>query len=143
MHTGTRLAGPVIAAARRVNPAARICAFGLYAPLNDEWLRGQGADEIFGGEFEQDLAAWANGELKPQSTPSTQSKKPFSAVSAYSAVNATTSVLPRIHFLVPDRSGLPALSNYATLQMPTGERRAVGYTEASRGCLHLCRHCPV
>jgi hypothetical protein len=44
---------------------------------------------------------------------------------------------------VPDRSGLPPLSKYATLQMPGGERRAVGYTEASRGCRHLCRHCPV
>src|SRR5437016_13569261 len=39
MHTATRLAGPVIAAARRLNPDARICAFGLYAPLNAEWLR--------------------------------------------------------------------------------------------------------
>ena len=32
--------------------------------------------------------------------------------------------LPKIHFLVPDRSGLPPLSKYATLQMPDGERRA-------------------
>src|SRR4029453_1635616 len=30
MHTATRLAGPMIAKARRLNPAARICAFGLY-----------------------------------------------------------------------------------------------------------------
>ena len=35
------------------------------------------------------------------------------------------------------------MSNYATLQMPGGERRMVGYTEASRGCRHLCRHCPI
>jgi len=27
--------------------------------------------------------------------------------------------------------------------MPGGVRRTVGYTEASRGCKHLCRHCPV
>ena len=27
--------------------------------------------------------------------------------------------------------------------MPGGARRLVGYTEASRGCRHLCRHCPV
>jgi radical SAM superfamily enzyme YgiQ (UPF0313 family) len=142
MHTATRLAGPLIAAARRANPAGRICAFGLYAPLNAEWLRGLGVDEIFGGEFEEDLAAWA-GELEPQSTPGTQRKKPLSAASAYSAVNARASGLPRIHFLVPDRTGLPPLSKYATLQMPGGERRLVGYTEASRGCRHLCRHCPI
>jgi hypothetical protein len=27
--------------------------------------------------------------------------------------------------------------------MPDGTRRVVGYTEASRGCKHLCRHCPI
>src|SRR5439155_1234828 len=29
------------------------------------------------------------------------------------------------------------------LQLPDGSRRTVGYTEASRGCRHLCRHCPI
>jgi radical SAM superfamily enzyme YgiQ (UPF0313 family) len=143
MHTATRLAGPLIAAARRVNASARICAFGLYAPLNGDWLRGLGVDEIFGGEFEEDLAAFARGELEPQKTLSARSTRTISAISASSAVNASPAALPRIHFLVPDRSGLPPLSKYATLQMPSGERRAVGYTEASRGCRHLCRHCPV
>ena len=72
MHTATRLAAPIIAAARRVDPGARICAFGLYAPLNADWLRGLGVDEVFGGEFEEDLAAWANDDdtnrKKPRST---------------------------------------------------------------------------
>jgi hypothetical protein len=27
--------------------------------------------------------------------------------------------------------------------MPDGTHRLVGYTEASRGCRHLCRHCPI
>lgn len=27
--------------------------------------------------------------------------------------------------------------------MPDGSRRTVGYTEASRGCKHRCRHCPI
>jgi radical SAM superfamily enzyme YgiQ (UPF0313 family) len=145
MHTATRLAAPLVTAARRLNAAARICAFGLYAPLNAEWLRGLGVEAIFGGEFEEELATWARGDTsqkKPRSTLSAQSTI-FSAGSADSALNATTSVLPRIHFLVPDRTGLPPLSKYATLQMPDGERRLVGYTEASRGCRHLCRHCPV
>jgi radical SAM superfamily enzyme YgiQ (UPF0313 family) len=163
MHTATRLAGPVIAAARRANPSARICAFGLYAPLNAEWLRGLGADEIFGGEFEEELAAWANDttKKKPQSAQRSQSESPsrvpadFVADSSFDRLRtsgnwpalvvspANHERLPRIHFLVPDRSGLPPLSKYATLQMPGGERRLVGYTEASRGCRHLCRHCPV
>src|SRR5712692_66656 len=59
MHTATRLAAPIIATARRVNPAASICVFGLYAPLNAEWLRSLGVDAVLGGEFEEDLAAVA------------------------------------------------------------------------------------
>ncbi len=59
MHTATRLAAPILAAARQANPSARICAFGLYAPLNGEWLQSLGADAVFGGEFEEELAAFA------------------------------------------------------------------------------------
>jgi radical SAM superfamily enzyme YgiQ (UPF0313 family) len=138
MHTATRLAGPIIANARRLNPSARVCAFGLYAPLNAEWLRSIGVDEVFDGEFEEDLATWAVDKTRePRRTPSSQRM----LGSALSAVKRDP--LPRIHFLVPDRTGLPPLSKYATLQMPSGERRLVGYTEASRGCRHVCRHCPV
>jgi hypothetical protein len=51
--------------------------------------------------------------------------------------------VPRLSFITPDRTGLPSLARYATLQMPDGTRRTAGYTEASRGCKHLCRHCPI
>jgi hypothetical protein len=34
------------------------------------------------------------------------------------------------------------LTRYATLQVGD-ERRTVGYTEATRGCKHRCRHCPI
>jgi len=125
MHTATRLAGPVIQKARRLNPPARICAYGLYAPLNEPWLRSLGVDEVLGGEFEADLAAIARD------------------LSAGLETSATSDKIPRLHFLVPDRSGLPPLSRYATLRMPDGTRKVVGSTEASRGCKHLCRHCPV
>jgi hypothetical protein len=37
MHTATRLAGLAIAKVRRLNGSARICAYGLYAPLNEGW----------------------------------------------------------------------------------------------------------
>ena len=43
----------------RLNPSARICAYGLYAPLNEAWLRSLGVDDVLGGEFEGDLAAIA------------------------------------------------------------------------------------
>src|SRR5256885_6322671 len=141
MHTATRLAGPVIAAARRANPQARIAAFGLYAPLNAEWLRSLGVDAIFGGEFEESLASWARAALKDCATGSEEDEAAAAVAQPFTA--APRGRVPRIHFLVPDRSPLPPLSKYATLQMPDGTRRLVGYTEASRGCRHLCRHCPV
>src|SRR6266851_683437 len=51
MHTATRLAVPVIATVQRLNPAARLCAYGIYAQLNADWLRSLGVDAVFGGEF--------------------------------------------------------------------------------------------
>jgi hypothetical protein len=51
--------------------------------------------------------------------------------------------LTRQQFLVPDRSQLPGLDRYAHVKLPGGDSRVAGYTEASRGCKHLCRHCPI
>ena len=128
MHTATRLAGPVIAKVRELSAAADLCAYGLYAPLNAEWLRSLGVDHILGGEFEQDLLSIAQAiEAGEPIRPS----------------HPQPAGVQRLHFLVPDRQGLPPLERYATLQMPDGSRRLVGSTEASRGCKHLCRHCPV
>ena len=122
MHTATRLALPVIAAVRAMNPGARIGAYGLYAPLNRELLRAHGASAILGGEFEAGLVHVADGG---------------------DAAGVEAGELPKLDFLVPDRSDLPPLSRYASLRLPDGTSRVVGYTEASRGCKHLCRHCPV
>jgi hypothetical protein len=44
---------------------------------------------------------------------------------------------------MPDRTGLVPLERYAHLNTPNGIRHVVGYTEATRGCKHLCRHCPI
>ncbi len=51
--------------------------------------------------------------------------------------------LARQKFLVPDRAGMPELAKYARVVMPGGEQRIAGSTEATRGCKHLCRHCPI
>ncbi|OLB62093.1 MAG: radical SAM protein [Acidobacteria bacterium 13_2_20CM_2_66_4] len=135
MHTATRLAAPVIAKARALNRSARICAYGLYAPLNGQWLRSIGVDAVFGGEFEEALTQWAGA------TRQGAVGRPFQG--RQGGPERPAPQIPRIRFLVPDRSTLPPLSKYATLQLPDGTTRAVGYTEASRGCKHLCRHCPV
>jgi hypothetical protein len=42
----------------------------------------------------------------------------------------------------PSRAALPSLERYAVLEH-NEQRHLVGYVEASRGCLHRCRHCPI
>ena len=122
MHAATRLAGPVLSRLRERRPDAIRVAFGLYAPLNADWLRSQGASHVLGVEVEPALVALA--------TDGTET--PMSSGTA----------LPRLVFRVPDRSTLPPLSAYARLNID-GERRLAGYTEATRGCLHTCAHCPI
>src|SRR4029077_4772347 len=51
--------------------------------------------------------------------------------------------LERLTFEVPDRAGLPPINKYAHLIIPGERFRLVGSTEASRGCKHHCRHCPI
>src|SRR5204863_9085193 len=56
--------------------------------------------------------------------------------------HAPLTCLQRKQLLVPDRSVLPSLPRYARL-LGASEEKVTGYAEASRGCKHLCRHCPV
>jgi tRNA A37 methylthiotransferase MiaB len=122
MHTATRLAGPLIERARRANPGATLAAYGLYAPLNAAWLAERGIDEVLGPEAEQDLVALATGAPRGQ----------------HANLGGQRLPVP-----VPDRTGLPPLARYASLAMPDGSRRVTGSTDATRGCKHLCRHCPI
>ena len=59
MHTATRLAAGLIGRVREMKPRAHICFYGLYAPVNEEYLRGLGVGTILGGEFEEGLASLA------------------------------------------------------------------------------------
>ena len=56
MHTATRLALPVIDRVRAANPSAAICAYGLYAQLNEELLRQHGVTIVLGPEAEEELS---------------------------------------------------------------------------------------
>lgn len=133
MHTATRLAGGVVKKVRAVNPAAHICFYGLYAPMNEAYLRSIGGETILGGEFEEGLVSL----IKRLATDAEQSSatRPQQSEALIS--------LNRQQFLVPDRTGLPPLYKYAQLQVGPGSMKLTGYTEASRGCKHLCRHCPI
>ena len=126
MHTATRLAVPLIERIRQHRPQTYLCCYGLYAPLNESLLRKLGVGTILGGEFEQELVHLAQG---------------LSAGNCAVQPKALVS-LEKIRFAVPDRSTLPPLDLYPRLRA-NGSRKVAGYTEASRGCKHLCRHCPV
>ncbi len=132
MHTATRLALPMIDRVRAINPAATICAYGLYAPLNEAILREHGVSVILGPEAEEDLVAVATGKTGD----------PRSTAHGGTEVRAATPSLVSTSSQ-PDRAGLPALDRYASLQMPDGTKKIVGATDASRGCKHRCRHCPI
>jgi radical SAM superfamily enzyme YgiQ (UPF0313 family) len=136
MHTATRLAVPVIEHVRALNPRAALCAYGLYAPPNAALLRSLDVATVLGGEFEAELLALAevirhegdgDGGLR----------------GSQEANGGEAGRIPHLRFRVPDRTGLPPLDAYARLNLPDGSQRVVGYTEASRGCRHRCRHCPV
>ena len=124
MHTATRIALAALPKLRQWNPTARLFAWGLYAPVCEAELRGQGVCFLAGGEFELDLVEFL------QSPPD-------------GSRDGVRISHKRLDFRVPDRTGLPPLRDYAHLCMCDGTERIVGATEASRGCKHLCRHCPV
>jgi radical SAM superfamily enzyme YgiQ (UPF0313 family) len=131
MHTATRLAAKLIPRLRELNAGARLCCYGLYAPMNARYLRELGVGTILGGEFEAELVKLAERVSvgNNEGVPAAQSEKEIS--------------LERLGFLVPDRAGMPGIEKYAHLVLPDGSHRVVGSTESSRGCKHLCRHCPI
>jgi radical SAM superfamily enzyme YgiQ (UPF0313 family) len=96
--------------------------------MNEALLRGLGVGTILGGEVEPALLSLCQ-RLRMNGNPMAQRGSVIS--------------LGRVDFEVPDRSGLPKLSRYAHLVLPDGSTRVAGFAEGSRGCKHLCRHCPV
>jgi hypothetical protein len=119
MHTAMRLAIPVVQRVRvRRGDSVTVVLYGLYAPLCRDTLGGA-VDHRIGGEFEEELVAVASGARRSRDV-----------------------VLDRLQFATPRRQGLPPLERYARLVVD-GEERLAGYVEASRGCVHRCRHCPV
>ena len=133
MLTATRIASEAMPRIKKMAPKARIAVYGWYAPVNEKFLRELGVDAVFGGESEEDMLAYAGSITDPGEIE--QAEHPAS--------RETVVNLSRIDFMVPDRQSLPALENYSQLVMPDNSRLIMGFTETTRGCKHLCRHCPV
>ena len=158
MHTALRIGLDAARKARAVNPEAHLCFFGLYAWLNRQYLLqiGEGqkaiADSVVAGEAEPVLVALAQA---------LSAGRPPADVPGLTTLSQEASPhLGRQSLPLPDRTSLPSLDSYAhyipesttdtgSMAPGNGDRAAAqaaypsGYTEASRGCLHTCRHCPV
>ncbi|MBI3803667.1 MAG: radical SAM protein [Nitrospirae bacterium] len=139
MHTALRIGARVLARVREINPRCHVAFFGLYASLNEGFLLAQGADSVIGGEYEGPLLTLIER----------LSAGPAGAVDADDSIEGVSRkkgrrspLLDHLPFAVPDRQALPPLAQYAQLE-ENGVRRTAGYVEASRGCRHLCRHCPI
>jgi len=124
MHTAMRLAGAVARDVRRERPNLPIAFYGLYAAVGRDRLLGAVADALIVGEYEPGLVAWAH------------------QVGDGAAASVVHRHLGRSPFHTPDRSGLPSHDAYARLEW-MGETRLAAAVEASHGCRHRCRHCPI
>jgi radical SAM superfamily enzyme YgiQ (UPF0313 family) len=149
MHTALRLGVQVAQRVRELNPDSHICFFGLYAPINAHYLLDHVADSVIGGEYERPLvdlieALEAGSGAKEQAIEGVsrhgQIVGPY--LNKLWSTLAMASDRPVEPLPIPNRKALPALDRYAVLQRD-GRQELVGYVEASRGCLHLCRHCPI
>jgi radical SAM superfamily enzyme YgiQ (UPF0313 family) len=126
MHTAMRLAVQAASRLKGNQPDLPVAFYGLYAAVGVDRTVGHLADRLIVGEYEDELSAWVGGLGQPGG-----------------AVVGTIRVdLGRKSFSPPARHLLPGLERYAHLEVD-GEARLAGYVEASHGCRHRCRHCPI
>jgi radical SAM superfamily enzyme YgiQ (UPF0313 family) len=173
MHTALRLGVRAAQDVRALNPDAHICFYGLYAWLNAGYLLATWADSVLAGEIEEALVGWvAQAEFASSDANRPRPRRAsedahsvwdeWAAEAEFASSDANgprprrasedahstrdgqpqSPILTRLALPTPDRSGLPPLDRYAHY-VDGGVARPAGYVEASRGCLHTCRHCPI
>jgi hypothetical protein len=125
MHTAMRLAIPMAGTIRALRPELPIAFYGLYAAVGSERTLDGLAHALIVGEYEPDLVAWAWGLGRHERV-----------------IPEIKRHLGRSIFHTPDRLKLPSHDNYAQLEWE-GVARVAGAVEASHGCRHRCRHCPI
>jgi radical SAM superfamily enzyme YgiQ (UPF0313 family) len=125
MHTALRLGVRVAERVREINPDCHLAFYGLYATLNADYLRSHGVDSVLAGEVEGALAELVAAVEREGPTAAPPAPR-----------------LEKLPFPRPSRHQLPSLKKYARLERD-GRQELAGYVEASRGCRHLCTHCPI
>ncbi|MEX1125591.1 MAG: radical SAM protein [Acidimicrobiia bacterium] len=125
MHTAMRLATDLALRIREARPGMPIAFYGLYAAVGREWTVGKVADLVIAGEYIAELVAWATAIAEGR-----ESRR------------GVVVGLDRSAGVTPDRRSLPSHEGYARLEWE-GESRLAAAVEASHGCRHRCRHCPI
>jgi radical SAM superfamily enzyme YgiQ (UPF0313 family) len=129
MHTALRLGVRVAARVRELNPGVALVFYGLYATLNADYLlRDAQATAVVAGELEAELVQLVR-RLESAELEAEPAKR-------------RVTVIEKLDFATPSRAALPSLKKYAHLDRG-GALELVAYVEASRGCKHTCRHCPI
>jgi len=134
MHTALRLGNGIAERVRALNPAAHICFYGLYATLNADYLLRDGGGSVISGEYEgplRDLARALDRGLAVETVPGVGTAR-----------RSAPPMLDRAPLMTPRRTTLPHLRDYAGLERDGTIVRA-GSIETTRGCHHMCRHCPI
>lgn len=127
MHTALRLGVAVARRARAHQAGVAIVFAGAYALLNGDHLLSSGlADRVVGGESDGRLVELAQAVRDGRPLGDDPSPRPGRGPA----------------HRPPRRIGLAPLDRYARLVVGD-ETRLAGAVEASRGCKHLCRHCPL
>ena len=121
MHTAKRIGDDLTVEISSYSKDLPVAHYGLYAGVGDE-DGSRLVDAVFEGEYEPGLIRWVS-DLQNGNFVSARHTG-------------------RSEFVVPDRSVLPSLDRYAHLEYK-GESIVVGAVEASHGCRHRCRHCPI
>ncbi len=130
MHTAARVGVEFARSVRRSRPEVPVAFYGLYASVATDAFAG-GASETgcwgIAGEYGRALGDWVDR---------------LEGGGESLGIRSSTITLEKQDPLLPARDLLPPIDRYARLAL-RGERRLVGYVEATTGCSHKCKHCPV
>ncbi len=124
MHTARRLADEATRRARAVDPTLHVCWFGLYAVAARP--PPEGSIHLIAGEYNDALRDWADDPT------ARTAGGPVVEIGHARSTNHP----------VPDRADLPGLDQYVRF-IDGNTSTTVAAVEASHGCAHRCRHCPV
>lgn len=132
MHTALQLGLRVAERVRELNPRAHVCLFGLYAELCGGHLSADAVDTWLGAESEDALAELV---ARVQASPDPRAVTPPAGTTASARAGREID-------LSPHRARLRGRERYVRLERD-GDTSRVGCTATTRGCKHVCRHCPL